>query len=97
MNQPEYIRKALKAGKHVLAEKPIANDVETATELLECYHKNVDTTKVTWAVAENFRFFESYATASEEISKLGRLLGFRLRVSAMVEAGNKWYGMYSIL
>ncbi|KAI9668085.1 MAG: hypothetical protein M1821_000905 [Bathelium mastoideum] len=80
VTQPSYIREALRAGKHVLAEKPIAKDVATATELLDWYHQNIDTSKVTWCVAENYRFFDSIAFASEQVKKLGRVLGFNIRV-----------------
>ena len=94
LTQPEYIKNALIAGKHVLSEKPIAKDVATATELLNWYHENINTKKVTWGVAENFRFFESVAFASEQIEKLGRVLGFNVRVQSMVKPGQKYFGTY---
>ncbi|EOD44322.1 putative oxidoreductase nad-binding rossmann fold protein [Neofusicoccum parvum UCRNP2] len=68
--QPEYIKAALSAGKHVLSEKPIAKDVATARELLDWYNKNIDKSKVTWGVAENFRFFESYRYGAEKVKEL---------------------------
>lgn len=80
------------AGKHVLAEKPIAKDVKTATELLQWYRSSVDTNKVTWSVAENWRFLDSHLYAAEEVRKLGRVLGFRVKVNSMVKPGNKYFG-----
>jgi predicted dehydrogenase len=91
-NQPEYIEAALKAGKHVLSEKPIAENLKDAEHLIRYYNKNIDKSKVTWGVAENFRFLESYAYAGQEVEKLGRILGFQVNIFNYVEAGNQWYG-----
>jgi len=88
--QPDYIKKALAAGKHVLAEKPIAKDISTAQELL-AWTKDSSNTTATYTVAENFRFLDSFIYGSQVLSSLGRLLTFRVRVAALVEAGGKYY------
>lgn len=93
--QPEYIKKALSAGKHVLAEKPIAKDVETAKELLSWYNTHIKQSATAnspiFTIAENFRFFDSFIYASQQIASLGRVLGFRTRVTNMIEKGGKYY------
>jgi predicted dehydrogenase len=88
--QPEYIKKALAAKKHVLAEKPIAKDLDTAQELLS-WIKAPSNTTATYSVAENFRFLDSFIRASQTISALGRILTFRVRIAAYVPAGSKYY------
>ena len=86
-NQPEYIRRALKAAKHVLSEKPVAENVKEAQELIQWYRSKIDTTKITWGVAENFRYLNSLEHAAEARSKLGKTHGFRLRMQQLVEGG----------
>lgn len=58
--QPAYIKQALAAGKHVLAEKPIAKDVATARELIQWYGSNIDRSKVFFGIAEQFRYFNAF-------------------------------------
>ncbi|KAF2280655.1 NAD(P)-binding protein [Westerdykella ornata] len=91
--QPSYIKQALSAGKHVLAEKPIAKDVATAQELLSWYNASVKKTTAapTFAIAENFRFFESFDFAAQQVTTLGRVLEFRTRVSNLVQPGGKYF------
>ncbi|KAI1423680.1 hypothetical protein F5Y12DRAFT_716073 [Xylaria sp. FL1777] len=91
VDQPSYIEKALAAGKHVLAEKPIAKDLDTAIKLIEYYKKVSIETKATLAIAENFRFIESWNYAAEEIKKLGRLTGFVVRLNSMMQMENRYY------
>ncbi|KAH7067417.1 hypothetical protein BKA63DRAFT_607281 [Paraphoma chrysanthemicola] len=88
--QPEYIKKALAAGKHVLAEKPIAKDIATARDLL-AWTQDSSNTSANYSVAENFRFLDSFVYASQVLSTLGRVLTFRARVAAYVNPGGKYY------
>jgi hypothetical protein len=90
-SQPEYIRKALLAGKHVLSEKPIAENTKDAIELLKWYNSEIKPKKVTWSVAENFRYLNSFDYAAEQIPKMGRILGFRVKMQTLVEGG-KYFG-----
>ncbi|GJC98026.1 oxidoreductase [Colletotrichum higginsianum] len=90
VNQPEYIEQALAAGKHVLAEKPIAADVSRAQKLIEYYNKVSAEQGVTFAVAENYRFQPRYTTARDEVQKLGKIIGFNVRVFFFVQLGGKY-------
>ncbi|KAK5994882.1 hypothetical protein PT974_03269 [Cladobotryum mycophilum] len=90
--QPKFIRDALDAGKHVLAEKPIAKDVETAKALIDDYHRISGQNGATFAVAENFRFYPSFTYAAEEARKFGKVNHFSVRVMFRVDAEtNKYY------
>ncbi|KAL2847810.1 hypothetical protein BJY01DRAFT_212443 [Aspergillus pseudoustus] len=87
-NQEKYIRAALLAGKHVLSEKPVAENVQTAEELIKWYRTEIK--GATWAVAENFRFLNSYAYAAEQIKSLGKIIGFHGRQHGFVELNWKF-------
>lgn len=92
--QPEYIEAALTAGKHVLSEKPIAADIKRAQHLIQYYKSDKVKGNATWAVAENFRFLDSFLYARQEIEKLGRVLGFRVKVFGNVKVADKYYSKF---
>ncbi|RAL14896.1 60S ribosomal eL32 domain-containing protein [Aspergillus homomorphus CBS 101889] len=88
--QPDHIKQALSAGKHVLSEKPIAKDLATAQELLKWYNAKVDTTKTLWAVAENYRYLAKFIRTAEEVRKLGGVKNFRVCVRSLIKTDFKY-------
>ena len=92
LTQPEFIEAALVAGKHVLSEKPIAGDVKRAEQLIKFYKSDKVKGGATWAVAENFRFLDSFVFGKKEVEKLGRVLGFRTTMFTHVKLGGKYIG-----
>lgn len=91
MSQGEYIESALKAGKHVLAEKPIAADVARGQKLIESYRKISADNGATLAIAENFRFKPSLIYAAEEAKKFGKVTHFSARILSLMSDSTKWY------
>ncbi|KAG0645041.1 NADPH-dependent C3-ketoreductase [Hyphodiscus hymeniophilus] len=90
LSQPEYIEAALAAGKHVLSEKPIAENVKRAQKLIEYYQSDKVKEGATWAVAENFRFLDSFQTGRREVERLGRVLGFSMSLYTCLHQGDKY-------
>lgn len=88
--QPTVIKAAIEAGKHVLSEKPIAKDIETAAHLIRWYkHQKREET---WSVGENFRFFEPIVFAVEQIKKLGgELVTFSVDVHAYIDENDEYF------
>lgn len=88
--QPTYIKQALSAGKHVLAEKPIAKDVVTARELIQWYTSNASTHNATLAIAEQFRYFNAFIVGAQRARELGPVLNFRVRMQTCIQPGTKY-------
>ena len=92
VNQPTVIRKALANGKAVLSEKPIAENMAVAHELIAYYEKElVSFKKPIWSVAENFRFYPSLEYAADQIRQMGRIEKFTCRMHKIVLAGDKYF------
>lgn len=51
--QPPLIKKAWEAGKHVMSEKPVGKDTETAKDLIRLYEKEYKPKGIIWRVAES--------------------------------------------
>ncbi len=90
LTQPEVIKKALQAGKHVLSEKPIAGDA-AAAEALTKWHVALPGAPI-WAVAENFRFMKTLEMAADTIKEIGgELVTFHLSSSTLVKEDNRFW------
>ena len=88
--QPTVIKIAIEAGKHVLSEKPIAKDIETAAQLIRWY--KLQRREQLWSVGENFRFFEPIVFAFEQIKKLGgELVTFSVDLHAFIDETDEYY------
>lgn len=86
-NQPAFIEAALKAGKHVLSEKPVGPDVEGAKKVIAAYREQAAKSGLVWSVAEQFRFLPKYVWAAEQARTLGRVIGFHFRIFQLCKQG----------
>ena len=91
--QPEFIRKALTAGKHVLSEKPIAKDLSAAQDLINLHNSRIVSSKTVWAVAENWRYMSKFVRTAEEVRRLGGVKNFRVVMRSMIKPGSKYHSM----
>ncbi|EED22107.1 oxidoreductase family, NAD-binding Rossmann fold protein [Talaromyces stipitatus ATCC 10500] len=91
-NQGTFIKRALLAKKHVLSEKPVSENVQDGVVLISWYNGvKEEFDNVTWSVAENFRYLESFKYARQQIEELGKIIGFRVRVYANITEDFKFY------
>lgn len=85
--------KALKAGKHVLQEKPVAQSVEAVKSALrDHHHQQNKTPQPTWAVAENYRSEQGFRKACQLIDQLGSIIKLDLVADMPMNSSNKYYG-----
>lgn len=95
--QPEIIKRAISAGKHVLSEKPIAKDTETAIELVRWYKR--EPREEIWSVGEKFRFLASMKFGAEQLGRIGgEVITLSVKVFGFVDENDKyfqskWYGI----
>lgn len=88
--QPSVIRNALEAGKHVLSEKPIAADPETALDLMA--QRNNSKRGNIWAVAENFRFLNPITVGHRTLRDFGGdVTSFRVQLLTLIDEKDKFY------
>jgi glucose-fructose oxidoreductase len=69
--QPDYVKKALSAGKHVLSEKPIAATTRAGKSILDDYNSQFRPQGLRWSVAENYRYEGGFVHGAEAVKEIG--------------------------
>jgi predicted dehydrogenase len=84
--------RALKAGKHVLAEKPLGPDAEGAYQALVEYGRMEDNGAPMYCVAENFRVETGIARMRDIVQggRLGAIVGVELVAHICMKEGSKY-------
>ncbi|CAK7206611.1 hypothetical protein SEUCBS139899_009411 [Sporothrix eucalyptigena] len=92
--QPHIIRRCLAAGKHVLSEKPVAQDVHTARQLIDDYNKDYRDKGLIFSVAEQFRFLRELEMARQWVvteKAIGDITQLHLRIWRNQAPDGKYY------
>ncbi|GJP29731.1 hypothetical protein CLOM_g19551 [Closterium sp. NIES-68] len=101
--QPALVLRLLKAGKHVMQEKPIAADYPQAlalhaeASLLSAPLSAASSARPSspqgplWAVGENFRLEPAFDQAREIISHLGTMLAVQVVAETSLTPANKYF------
>ncbi|KAL3928487.1 MAG: hypothetical protein SGBAC_012632 [Bacillariaceae sp.] len=103
--QPEYVLKAMNAGKHVYSEKPLAATMQQAKKLIETYEEHFagNTRNIAWHVAGQSRYDPALRTAKQALGDIGTpfLVNMKVRApflkssphsEAMWRNSPDWYG-----
>lgn len=64
---------------------------------MQWYQAKVDTSKVFWAVGENFRYMTKFLYTAEQVRKMGKVRHFRVNVHNLVKPDNQYYSMCQVL
>jgi hypothetical protein len=96
LHQPVVVEQALRAGKHVLSEKPVTGVVEGPERLIQWYKNGLEgrggKEKPLWGLAENFRYMESLRYTVGKVGEVGgELVTFRLWQNRFVKTDNKYW------
>src|SRR5262249_38525032 len=91
--QPAAIAAALRAGKHVMSEKPAAPDVASGRQLLAMAEASAQEAGRIWMVAENFRYAELYQAGrrSLEEGEIGAPIELSWTSFSAMNQENKYY------
>lgn len=91
--QPPAVEAALRAGKHVIGEKPVAPDVAAGRQLIQTGRELTKHFGTTWMVAENIRYEPAYAMAGEIIRRgdIGKPIQVNWITAWVVNEKNKYY------
>lgn len=88
--QPDAVRRALAAGKHVISEKPVAATVAEGRALLG---DTAGYTNLVWMIAENWRYEPSLIAAQQIVVSggIGRVISADFPFYVAMNPDNKYY------
>jgi len=87
----EITLRCLRAGKHVLGEKPVGTNVEEIEAAIR-EHVGLGQWRPIWGIAENYRFEETYEFVSKIVAGLGGVITLSLNAScALSDSSPYWH------
>lgn len=92
-SQVDTSLRLLKAGKHVLQEKPAAasnSEAETALSSYNSIRTNF-TPQPIWAVAENYRFEPAFMEGKKQIAEIGEIMSIQVIVEGSMNSSNPYF------
>ncbi|KAL8227245.1 hypothetical protein R6Q57_017077 [Mikania cordata] len=92
-SQVDMSLKLLKAGKHVLQEKPAAASITEIETALSCYNSlyNNPSAKKIWAVAENYRFEPAFVESRKLMSEIGDMMSVQVIIEGSMNSSNPYF------
>lgn len=91
--QVDLSLKMLRAGKHVIQEKPAAGSTSEADNALSCYKSFCDhfPSQPIWAVAENYRFEPAFVESRNLINEIGDMMSIQVMVEGSMNSSNPYF------
>nr|GEV98317.1 NAD(P)-binding Rossmann-fold superfamily protein [Tanacetum cinerariifolium] len=91
--QVDMSLKLLKAGKHVLQEKPAAASITELETALSSYNSlyNDQPTQNIWAVAENYRFEPAFVESRKLVSEIGDMMSVQVIIEGSMNSSNPYF------
>ncbi|XP_076914051.1 dehydrogenase FPY6-like [Bidens hawaiensis] len=91
--QVDMSLKLLKAGKHVLQEKPAAASCSEVEAALSSYNSlfSTQSAKPIWAVAENYRFEPAFVEGRKLVSEIGDMMSVQLLIDGSMNSSNPYF------
>lgn len=91
--QVDISLRLLKAGKHVLQEKPAAASISEVETALLCYNSicaNIPGQPI-WAVAENYRFEPAFVECKKLMADIGAMISVEVIVEGSMNSANPYF------
>ncbi|KAK9736013.1 hypothetical protein RND81_04G244500 [Saponaria officinalis] len=91
--QVDMALRLLKAGKHVIQEKPAASNNEEAEKGLSSYGPlcSATSTAPIWAVAENYRFEPAFVEGRKLVTEIGDMMSVQVVVEGSMNSSNPYF------